>query len=251
MFYFKEFVSRFRYVILAFFLTVFILYDYKHLLLIIISSSLLKLTNTGLYDISNFICTHPVELFKTHAFLIFYFSILLLLPYFFWHFLDFFCSGFYKKEYDILSNSIRFFFIVYFIVNLLAFFFLLPNLWFFFQKFDTYLNVLQIFEFSFQPRLEEYFSFILDFIYLINLFIFFYILICIFIFLLGTKLFLSWRKFFIVINIIFATLLSPPDILSQLFILFLLTLLNEITKLLSIYYLKSYKYIVKNNKVPY
>jgi len=204
-----------------------------------------------LYDISNFICTHPVELFKIHFFLIFYFSILAMLPYTFWHFLDFFCSSFYKKEYDIFWYSVILFFVIYSIVNFFAFYFLLPNIWFFFQKFDTFLNVSQIFEFSFQPRLEEYFSFLLDFIYLINLFIIFYILICLFIFLLCIKLFLSWRKFFIVINIFFATLLSPPDVLSQLFILFILTLFNEITKLLSIYYLKVYKYIIKNNKNLY
>jgi Sec-independent protein secretion pathway component TatC len=84
-------------------------------------------------------------------------------------------------------------------------------------------------------------SFVLNFIYTVNFFIFVFFLSFLFIFFFGFEKLLYWKKLFLFINIVFATLLSPPDVYSQLAILFVLTLFLEVIIFLNLYFYKAQK----------
>jgi len=123
-------------------------------------------------------------------------------------------------------------------VNFASFFILLPNIWSFFQNFNTLENTSQTVKFFFELRVEEYFLFVMDFISLVNLFIFLGILLFLIISSLGIINLLYWKKLFIFINIVFATLLSPPDVYSQILILITLSIIFEALIFISLYYSK-------------
>ena len=62
---------------------------------------------------------------------------------------------------------------------------------------------------------------------------------------------LYWKKLFTFFNVVFATLLSPPDVFSQLVFLFILTVLFELIMVFSVLQSKLNKYIkhvLKNDK---
>jgi len=55
---------------------------------------------------------------------------------------------------------------------------------------------------------------------------------------LGLKALTKWKKLFIFANIVFATLLSPPDVLNQLLLLSFFTLLLELALFVLTFYFK-------------
>ena len=84
-----------------------------------------------------FIFTHPAELLKVQLFASLFFSVFYSLPYISWTFLEFFKSSFYKNEYKsikkIVLSVLMFFFIANITINLVLF----PNIWTFFENFNT------------------------------------------------------------------------------------------------------------------
>ena len=54
----------------------------------------------------------------------------------------------------------------------------------------------------------------------------------------GLSNIIRWKKLFIFLNIVFATLLSPPDVYSQLMILCILSLIFEAIIFLNLYFYK-------------
>jgi len=92
--------------------------------------------------------------------------------------------------------------------------------------------------FFFELRVQEYFNFVLDFLYLINLFIILFILIISIASVFGLATCISWKKLFIFLNIICATFLSPPDVSSQLILFGILHVLFEVLIFSFLYTLK-------------
>ena len=54
----------------------------------------------------------------------------------------------------------------------------------------------------------------------------------------GLSNIIRWKKLFIFLNIVFATLLSPPDVYSQIIILLLLSFCFDAIIFLTLYFLK-------------
>jgi Sec-independent protein secretion pathway component TatC len=167
------------------------------------------------------------------------------IPYLFWHSVDFLKTSLLVKEYKKLSNFFLFFTFSLLLLNLSFYFILFPKFWFFFQNFN-FSSESQTLRFFLELRVQEYFKFVLDFLYTINIFIIIFYFLTFLILFFGLEKFIYWKKLFIFINIVFATLLSPPDVYSQILFLFILTIFFEFFLFGFILYLK-----YKTSKVAY
>jgi len=242
MFYLTELFFRFQYFIVSFLLTVLIAYLFKDILFILLTFPLINNSNT----LNSFIYTHPAELLTIHLLLMVLIAFIFQIPYFFWHFVDFIKTSLIKKEYKNLTKVLFLCVFSLILFNFFFFFIIFPKFWFFFYNFNFSFNNPQTLNFFLELRVQEYFDFVLTFIYSVNLFILIFFLLFIFFLFLGFEKLLYWKKLFLFINIVFATLLSPPDVYSQLSILFVLTLFLEIIVFCNLYFYKSQKMIVFN-----
>lgn len=247
MFYLKEVIYRCQYYLLSFFITTVLCYSSKSILLFLLAQSVVSF-----YDqqnsliIDHFIYTHPVELFRVQVFLIIYFSILFTIPILIWTVVDFLKSSFVLLEYRNICKAIFFLFSLTILFNKVFCFNIFPKIWFFFYDFNKSTETSQTFSFFLELRIYEYFSFLMNFFYLINI-SFGLFVICVSIFALKNfKKLIYWKKLFIFLNIMFATLLSPPDIYTQLFIFIFLTLLFESLIFVCLFYVKYSKHILLN-----
>lgn len=216
MFYLNELFLRLKFFSFSFFLVILVSYCYKNSLLLIFSFSLLKSVSADVTFLNNLIYTHPIELVKIQMYSAFLLSFFLILPYFFWTFLDFFRSSLTKSFYLKLIVFIRQFFFFCYTFNFLAFVYFLPLIWNFFQQFNITNDSLTPLNFFFELRVQEYFNFVLDFIYFVNIFIFIFLFLFGVTFFFGLSTVLYWKKLFLLVNLFAATFLSPPDVSSQL-----------------------------------
>jgi sec-independent protein translocase protein TatC len=236
MFYLTELFFRFKYSFLSLFLSIFIAYFYKNILFILLTFPLLDY----FYNLNNFIYTHPTELLTIHFLLILLISLIFQIPYILWHFLDFIKTSLLKNEYFKMLKVLiicTFFLIIF---NFLFFFFIFPKFWLFFYSFSFSFHESQTLNFFLELRVQEYFNFVINFIYSVNLFILIFFAIFFLILMFGFEKLLYWKKLFLFCNIVFATLLSPPDVYSQLLILFILTFFLE-----AIIFVNYYLYVLQ------
>ena len=250
MFYIKEISFRSQYFLLSLFLTTIVCYLNKNALLFLLTFTVMS-SNIGskLLGVEYFIYTHPSELFTTYIFLTIYFSALIVFSQFWWHILDFLRSSLTFSDYFYLLKICVFVTFCVFLFNLVCFLTLFPNFWFFFEAFNSCENdSVNLF---LELRVTDYFSFLNNFLYIINICFFFLLFVCFIISYSGLKTLLHWKKLFIFLNIVFATLLSPPDVSSQLLIFLVLTLLFETIVIIYLYYFKICKYIQLINKASY
>jgi len=94
-----------------------------------------------------------------------------------------------------------------------------------------------VLKFFFELRIQEYFNFVVDFLYLTNIFIFLFIFLYFLIYYFGLSNIIYWKRLFIFINIMCATLLSPPDVYSQIIILVILSFIFESLIIINLYFL--------------
>jgi sec-independent protein translocase protein TatC len=252
MFYLREFFLRSKYVCFSFFLTLIFFFIYKDFLLLLISFSLLENSTDGNSEVfGKFIFTHPAELLKVQLFVSLIFSFFYSVPYIFWTFLEFFKSSFYMNEHRKIKRLILNILIFFLFANIVINFVLFPNIWSFFANFNATENTNATLHLFFELRVEEYIKFLSDFTYLSNFFLVIFISIVLIIRNFGISTLLKWKRLFILLNIVFATLLSPPDVYSQLIILAFLSLMLEFCILISLYFIKTFKYHYDINKVTY
>ena len=224
MFYFQELLFRCQYFIFSFIITLFLCYLCKSNLLILLSFFLLNISLPEIIGtFSSFIYTHPVELLRAHFLLVLIITIIFLLPLLFWNILDFIKSSLKKQEYNRFRLNLFIFIVSFYIFNFFSFFFFFSNIWFFFENFNPLETSNQTVTFFFELKVQEYFYFILDFLYLANSFFCFFVFLIWIINFFGINNLFYLKKLFIFINILFATLLSPPEISSQLLLLLILT----------------------------
>lgn len=236
MFYLTELFFRFKYSFLSLSLSIFIAYFYKNILFILLTFPLLDY----FYNLNNFIYTHPTELLTIHFLLILLISLIFQIPYILWHFLDFTKTSLLKNEYIKMLKVLivcTFFLIIF---NFLFFFLIFPKFWLFFYSFSFSFHESQTLSFFLELRVQEYFNFVINFIYSVNLFILIFFAIFFLILMFGFEKLLYWKKLFLFCNIVFATLLSPPDVYSQLLILFILTFFLE-----AIIFVNYYLYVLQ------
>jgi sec-independent protein translocase protein TatC len=224
MFYLNEVFLRLKYIFLSFIFTLICLATYKDLLIPLISFSLLNTSE----KFGTFIYTNPTELLKVQLYAVLVFSIFLLIPFLSWNFLEFFKSSLFKSEYKKITKILISFLLFFYCSNFIVNFTLFPKIWCFFENFNFSDNSFGFLSFSSELKIEEYLSFFIDFTSIVNSFLFLFLTLLFLILKFGVSNLLKWKKLFILLNIVFATLLSPPDVYSQLTILIFLTLILEI-----------------------
>ena len=146
---------------------------------------------------------------------------------FLYHIICFLAPGLYIIEYKFLKN---FFFISIFLGILSIFFFynlLIPTLFNFFLSFQK--NYIENMNLYFEAKISDYVIFYKD-IYFSCFFSFQICVILVFVasyFSQKIKLLKIVRKFFYILLLFFSTVLTPPDIFSQIFMFFSLILCFE------------------------
>lgn len=239
MFYIKELFFRAKYFFVSNIFLFIVIFNYKHLLLLIICFSVLNINSLQkAYSLDSFMCTHPFELLIVHLFMVFFFSLFFLIFYSSWIILDFLKGSLKINEFKILNRFFNFSKIFIFVVNLLSFYVLLPIIWDLFLKFHYSLNDVEVFSFSFNLKLYDFFLFIREFIKIICIFNMLGIFTYIFIINKGIIPLISNKKIMLLINIVFSTFLSPPDIFCQILIFIILTISQELLKFSCILHIK-------------
>ncbi len=241
MFYLSELLLRLKYVIISLILTFISCISYKNLLLPIISLSVISTSDR----FGNFIYTNPTELLKVQLYLIVIFSLFILLPYLIWNILEFFKSSLFKYEYKKVKILSIFLIIFFYFSNILVNSLLFPKIWLFFENFNFSNNNAGLLSFSPELKIEEYLNFLIDFTFVVNSFLILFLILLFILLKFGVSNLLKWKKLFILLNIVFATLLSPPDVYSQLTILIFLSIVLETNILIFLLFTKITKYYFK------
>lgn len=223
--YFLEIRNKLILLTITFFSTLLICYFYKEALLFLVTQ--MHLNDKNLY----FIFTDVTELFSVYFRLILFVSIQVTLWYFFYHLFSFLSTALYSYEFKFLNflwTSGSFFFVLSFF---LSSYIIIPFGWNFFLSFQTQQN------FYFEARICEYFSFYVNTYVLCSV----YCQLFTFLFLFLAEIqrnylyIKKYRKLYYYSFLIFATLMTPPDLISQLASTFFVIIIYESVLLFSLF----------------
>jgi len=236
----KELKWRFSYLFISFLSNLVIcFYFLRELLFIFIWP--LSIVSNKIYQY--FIFTQMMDVFFVYLKIILFVTLILVLPIFLIQLWYFFVPGLYEYEKTILYFIFLTFILFSSFILLLVYFFFIPIIWYFFVNFEL-TSINSPFGVYYEARLFDYINF---FIKICSIFICFFQLPLI-IFLISFFKFISienltiYRHFFIIFFFIIAALISPPDILSQVFFGFCFFILYEI----SIFYVYFFNFFFKN-----
>jgi sec-independent protein translocase protein TatC len=188
-------------------------YIFKEVILSIIVSSY---SSSSSLEVSYFIFTDVVEVFNVYVCLIFFLGKQVLLFHMFYHSLLFIVPGLTKSEYrHFLLFSLASSFL--FLVSVIMFKkFLFPFSWIFFLSFKNFVAFKSL-TLHFEAKLLNYVMFFIN-LYFSCILYFQFFLLPIFLLIYFRKklnLYKSYRKFLYYGCVIFSTLVTPPDIASQ------------------------------------
>jgi len=212
--YFLEIQNRLLLLLYGWVFTATVSYFYKEtLLFILIKPNFFLINPIPIY----FIFTSITEILSTYLKLIYFLSNQVLFVCLSYHILLFLSPGLYYFEYRLLKiiffASLFFSFYSIFILNNI----ILPACWFFFLSFQKTMTSHTV-NLFFEAKINEYVKFYVNLYYMCNLTCqMFMTLILFIIYIKGDlKLIKKFRKIYYLLFIIFATIITPPDIATQL-----------------------------------
>lgn len=223
--YILEFKSRILLIIVSWIVTFLICYNCKEILLFL----LIKL-NIKLYCLKSFyfISTNLTDVFSIYIQLSYFITNQLSIFLFFYHFLVFISPGLFKSEYKAIKLTLflstLFFFLSFCILNNV----LLPYIWSFFLSFQNNQSTQSI-NIFFEAQITEYFKFYIYIHYITFIISQSFVLIVLILNFIENKInFVSkTRKVIYSSFLIIATVITPPDILSQICICLCFILVYE------------------------
>lgn len=239
--YLIEIKYRFFLIVIAWCAALIVSYIYKESMLFIITQSTNFFFKNYALDISYFIFTEITEIFTIYTILSYFVAFQIGIIYFFFHFFLFFSPAFFKKEYKKVKKILIFIFLTWIFSSLISNCLIIPFIWNFFLSFQK-LSLFKPIDLYFETKLLEYIEFYISVYYGC----FFYLQIFLFIlFLLNYNSRIisavpKIRKIYYYIFLILVTIITPPDIFSQLCITFIFILCYELSFFISIYQ----KYII-------
>lgn len=211
--YYIELKNRFLLVTVAWVSTLLVSYIYKEALLFLILKPSLSYSNeSSMY----FIFTDVTEVFSVYLKIIVFFGFHTIIIYTLYHLLIFFSLGLYKFEYEYLCFLFKMIGIV-FICSIFVFNnILLPITWHFFLSFQSF-SFLKSIDFYFESKIEEYLTFYLTSYYICVCYCQTFVLLIIFFEHIKADLvkIKQYRKVLYYSFVIISTLITPPDIISQ------------------------------------
>ncbi len=220
--YLLEIKNRFFLLIFTWLSSVFTCYFYKETLLFLI-------TQPHKSFMSYFIFTNVTEVFSVYIQLINFLCFQIFLIYFTYHIFNFLSSALFETELCYL----RFFFKIA-LLNwacsiFLNNFFIVPLTWNFFLSFQD-LTSAKFIQLHFESKLTEYLTFYILMYYLVVCYCQIFTILFFFLNFSNNniKVIKKFRKVFYYFFIIFSTLISPPDVFSQVLISFIAILVYEL-----------------------
>lgn len=223
--YYKEIKNRLILLFLTWSHCLNICYYYKeNILLIIIHSNIFFFeTNNKPY----FIYTNIAEIFYIYFEIIAFVSNQLAIVVLLYQIFMFFSLGLYHSEFTKLKLTFQIFVIAWVFCSITLLKIFVPFSWKFFVSFQENLINTQSIPLFFEAKLNEYLQY---FIHLYNISLIscqFVIIVVLVLNKLNSKLKKRWRKLFYLIVMFFSTFITPPEILSQMIISFILILIYE------------------------
>jgi sec-independent protein translocase protein TatC len=238
--YYLELKNRFILLCCTWFSVLTACYLYKEIILFILidSSNYFNSLTTKPY----FIFTNVSEIFYVYLELIFFISNQIVMLMLFYHTLMFLSLGLYKFEFLKLRFAFKFFLLTWLISILLLYKFLIPYSWAFFLSFQQNGNATQSIPLFFEAKIVEYFNYFTSSYYVCLINCQFLALLILLLTNISEKLnkIKTFRKLFYFVFVIFSTLTTPPDIISQVILSISLIFAYEI--LIFLKYLKMNKY---------
>ena len=187
-------------------------YYYKEVLLFSLIKSFICLNSDVLY----FIFTNVTEIFSVYFTIISFISVQVACWYFIYHIFVFLSPALFSNEHQYLYFFFKLFTFFFFFSFVLSNYFLVPLTWQFFLSFKPISFAKSV---HFEARLSEYLNFYINVYYFC--FVYCQIFSVLFFFLndiYSKKSFIKikkFRKLYYYVFVIFSTLVSPPDIITQ------------------------------------
>lgn len=213
--FYLEIKNRFLLLLLSWISTILVSYCFKEVLLLSITGHM----SSSLYcaeDMVYFIFTDVTEVFSVYITLIFFLSNQILIGYFLYHLFMFISLGLYKSEYYYLKFvfqiSAFFFFFSVITLNQILF----PFSWNFFLSFQNF-AVIKSLTLHFEAKLSEYLTFYIMFYHTCVLYFQTFVLLILFFDYLKNelKIIKNLRKIFYYSFVVLSTIITPPDVSSQ------------------------------------
>lgn len=232
MFYLLEILFRSQYILVSLLTTTFLCYLNKELLLFLLTFNTLSsnhdsdLPNCG---IDYFIYTHPLELLFTYFIVILYFSMIFSLNALFWSISDFFRSSMNNSDFFTFRRGLATLVFSISFLNVIFVLFIFPSFWFCFQSFNDSLSSDITLNFFLELKIKDYFFFLKDIVFIINLSFFLIISLQLLTKYLNLSSLLTWKKGLMLTNFILSTFLLSSDMLTQVIEIALLMAFFEFT----------------------
>nr|YP_009495563.1 tatC [Nitzschia sp. (in: diatoms)]AWQ64293.1 tatC [Nitzschia sp. (in: diatoms)] len=211
--YYNEIKNRILVIIICWIFSLTLCYIYKEAILFMLIDSSNSFLSFNIKP--HFIFTNITEIFYVYlelsVFITNQITILILL----YQTLMFFSLGLYKFEYRKLKLSLQIFIISWLVSTILLYKIIIPFSWNFFLHFQNHLNTLQPISFFFEARLIEYFHYITNLYYICLINCQFLAVLIIVLTSLSKQLKKTLRKLFYLMFVVFSTIITPPDVLSQ------------------------------------
>jgi Sec-independent protein secretion pathway component TatC len=224
--YYSEIKNRLSLICVSWICASLVTYFYKEIVLF----SLVSYNNVTVLTESQpyFIFTNITEIFSVYTRLVFFIANQILVINVMYHFLMFLSLGLYKREYINLNSFFKLFFVTWSISLVLLNKVILPATWSFFLSFQEQGNSKAI-AFFFEAKLNEYLEYYISLYYLCLLNSQFFVIVILSISYLSKNInnVYKSRKIFYYIFVLFSTVTTPPDVLSQLLVSCSLILLYE------------------------
>ena len=195
--------------------TMIISYFYKETLLFLLTQSFVN-SLSSYFTVFYFIFTDVTEIFSVYLQLIIFLSIQTTFLYLLYHLFVFLSPAFFKYEYYYIYLIFKTILIVWLFSVIISNSFLINLTWNFFLSFQGLSSV----NLHFEAKLSEYLTFYITLYYLCVFYCQIFTFVFLFLGYINTKILYikKLRKLYYYIFVIFSTILSPPEILSQVLI---------------------------------
>jgi len=208
--YFLEIYNRFIILFLTWSLNFFVLFYYKEQIVYILGQ---HQEATFPY----FISTSLTEIFfvylKVSSFLAFYFAYLIIVI----QLALFIIPGLYKYEYLIVRNFFLLSILLYIGTTFFTYKIFLPYCWKFFSSFQLKAEESLV-SLHLEARIADYLSFFFETYFLLNAILHIFLIFLFLLYKITLNYILKYRKLFYLLFFIFATLMTPPDMISQIIV---------------------------------
>jgi len=215
--YISEFKNRILYFFLSLIFSIIICYIYKESILLWLSLPIIQLNSTKYFY---FIYTNLTDIFWIYLHVIIFITSIIIIPFALLQIWFFFKHGLYKKEKRHIKKLSLITIITLFLLAYITYYYVIQYSWRFFYEMSANQNI-GLLNVHLEAKLNEYINFIFKLYF--NSFLFAQTWISFFYFLIILKkkdlqILCYARKYVYVIIVIFSSLITPPDIFSQIII---------------------------------